>query len=378
MPNHIVLASGAVVAVSVVLATAAAIYENPDFRRYSDDVRRRVAAALQDLGNGINPPTREPRFNRPEDAEGFLQSRTGAGAEPGVDADEETRRRQREELMYWNSLHLQKKDGSRQIPVTDGSEQTAESGMSTSFDHFMTPAGDSEQGAYVVHSGAQAHEGQEGLRHRGAAATGALYANPFADEFGISHDELESVPQPAPKPDPVPAFSDIYRATTRDDQGTTAETLDDSPALIDIEPESQTERSTTIERQLEDNEYMTAGQEDRHEAYASIQAWAQDSSRDFYSPLPVTPVAPASEFEEISDGQLTPTDSVSIIGSGEDVASEANSSHVGQNGRPYDVMSESEGMLTPASWSEVGSVVSDNDELAHPYNVQHPNRPNSS
>ncbi|CRK44295.1 hypothetical protein BN1723_000981 [Verticillium longisporum] len=65
--------------------------------------------------------------------------------------------------------------------------------------------------------------------------------------------------------------------------------------------------------------------------------------------------------EMVSEGVLTPTDSVSLAGSGEDIANDAVSSKGGDNGRPYDVLSESEGMMTPASWSEVGSVVSEND-----------------
>ncbi len=69
-----------------------------------------------------------------------------------------------------------------------------------------------------------------------------------------------------------------------------------------------------------------------------------------------------SEPEVISEGMLTPTDSVSVVGSGEDVANDAASSrNEGETGRPYDVLSESEGMMTPASWSEVGSVISESD-----------------
>ena len=63
----------------------------------------------------------------------------------------------------------------------------------------------------------------------------------------------------------------------------------------------------------------------------------------------------------VSDGQLTPTDSVSIIGSGEDLGNDAQSSRAGDHGRYYDVMSDSEGMATPASWSDIGSVISESD-----------------
>ncbi|GKT45579.1 uncharacterized protein ColSpa_05760 [Colletotrichum spaethianum] len=107
---------------------------------------------------------------------------------------------------------------------------------------------------------------------------------------------------------------------------------------------------------------MTAGQENREEAYASIQAWAQGSTAsNFYSPLPMSPPVPMSEPELVSEGELTPTDSASLAGSGEDVANDAASSRTGDNSRYYDVLSESEGMMTPASWSEVGSVVSENE-----------------
>jgi hypothetical protein len=78
----------------------------------------------------------------------------------------------------------------------------------------------------------------------------------------------------------------------------------------------------------------------------------------------VTPVAPVSEPEVISAGQITPTDSMSIIGAGEDFSGSDGHSTRGAaagEGRPYDVLSESEGMLTPASWSEVGSVISDTE-----------------
>ncbi|EGY13771.1 uncharacterized protein VDAG_00453 [Verticillium dahliae VdLs.17] len=166
-------------------------------------------------------------------------------------------------------------------------------------------------------------------------------------------------------------MSDIYSATTRDADDAppnlSAALSTATPDLVDVttDNDTATERSTTLDRELDQDEYMTAGQDqDDHsasEAYASIQAWAQGSSSNFYSPLPMSPAAPMSEPEMVSEGVLTPTDSVSLAGSGEDIANDAVSSKGGDNGRPYDVLSESEGMMTPASWSEVGSVVSEND-----------------
>ena len=127
-------------------------------------------------------------------------------------------------------------------------------------------------------------------------------------------------------------------------------------------PASATGRSVALERELDEDEFMTAGQEDRADAYASIQAWAQGSSAGFYSPLPVSPAAPLSEPEMISNGDLTPTDSASLAGSGEDIGNDAASSKNGD----YDVMSEdSDGIATPNSWSEVGSTVSESESAVH-------------
>ncbi|KAF4968507.1 hypothetical protein FZEAL_10382 [Fusarium zealandicum] len=368
MPNHVVLASGAVVAVSVALATAVAIFESPEVRRYADDVRRRIAIALHSIGDGIEPSHREPLFNRPEDADGFLESRRGVGAETGVDADEETRRRQREELLYWNSIMLDKQ--AKETKNEEAAEEARPSLTGTrrrgsSFDDFLRQDESAENGTYVFNTGTDVRGSNEGLRHRGDGTRGfsSLYTNPFADEHHIDaqdmEDEMEASRHMSPANDDV---SDIYSATTRD-QDEKSVAIDATLVDVDSAPaRPETETSATLEGALGPDEYVTAGQEDRNDAYASIQAWAQNSSPDFYSPLPVTPTAPVSEPEVISDdGMMTPTDSVSLVGSGEDVANDVQSSRDGETGRYFDVMSESSGMATPASWSEVGSVISESD-----------------
>lgn len=381
-PNGVILASGAAVAVSVAVAAAIALYESPELRRYADDLRRRIAIAVE----GFQPPqhSREPIFNRPEDADGFMLSRGGRNAEPGVEADEETQRRQREELMYWNSVMLErqrKAEGQEKPQAIEGAqERPAVRNRGSSFDDFLTKDKDTgEEGAFVFNSGAETQRETNGLRHRGEANRGiatALLANPFADEFGIGNDELQEsqARETARARDEI--LSDIYSATTRDYEDAQAEVKPEAvPALIDIseEPVSHTESAASNA----DYDRVEAGRatprsEDQEDAYASIQAWAQDAAQNqsapapsFYSPLPVTPAAPVSEPDLISDGQLTPTDSMSIIDAGEDFGrNEARSvreAGTSEGGRPYDVLSESEGMLTPASWSEVGSVVSETE-----------------
>ncbi|KAG6001505.1 hypothetical protein E4U21_004276 [Claviceps maximensis] len=386
--HHVVLASGAVVAVSVAVATALAMYENPELRRYADDIRRRVAMALHSLGNGINPPERDPMFNRPEDAEGFLLSTRGVGAEPGVDADEETRRRQRDELMYWNSLRLQNKneDGEAPAALSSHTQQASrpQSGThgATTFDDMLTRDDTAQPGTYIISTGADVRDRRAGLRHRGGLAAPSVYANPFADENHLDHDEVADlpasyVPSKEDSSNTQDHMSDIYSATTHENDHVESHTVDGSPAAMEMSspqlhsplmaPTLPTQQ-LTLERQLGADEYMTASQDDGHqdEAYASIQAWAQDSSCDLFSPLPEIPTPPAlgSEPDVLSEGLLTPTDSVSVIGSGEmDLARNGTQEDVHA---PFDdVLSASEGFLTPVSWSDVGSVVSENDAHGH-------------
>ncbi|KAL2876368.1 hypothetical protein SGCOL_008368 [Colletotrichum sp. CLE4] len=368
--NNGALASAGIIAVSVAVAAAIAIYESPELQRYANDVRRRIAMALHSLGEGFEPNDRPPMFSRPEDAQGFLESRGGADA--GVDADDETRRRQREEILYWNAVALAKKEKERIEAEESGSRELPPPGPTRgrSFDDFLHEDKSGEKGSFVFNTGANTYNDEGLVRRRAEGVRGlnaSLYANPFADEHQIDQEELPVMEEPSSlSPGHDETVSDIYSATTRDADERPrdiAATIAQMPPLVDVsETSSQSEKSTTLDRELGADEYMTAGQENREEAYASIQAWAQGSSpSNFYSPLPMSPPVPMSEPELVSEGELTPTDSASLAGSGEDVANDAASSRAGDNSRYYDVLSESEGMMTPASWSEVGSVVSESE-----------------
>lgn len=368
--------SAGVIAVSVAVAAAIAIYESPELQRMANDLRRRIALALHSLGDEIQPENsngEQPLFNRPEDAEGFLQS-------ADVDADDETRRRQREELLYWNAMRLSKELEKQTV---ENEKQKSLSRSSTTFDDFLQEDKNSdEKGTYVFNTGADLRDNDEGLVRRRGVSEGvrglnaSLYANPFADEHGIEYNEKMEDSEISPEKYEVE--SDIYNATPKETPATpVARTMtpESLPPLIPMEPEpmsSQDDATSHTESapEMSENEYMTAGQdrnEEQHDAYASIQAWAQQqqSGLDFYSPLPVTPNAPLSEMSDgelVSEGQLTPTDSASVAGSGVDVANDLAS----QNGsaKYYDVMSEDEdGIATPAhSWTEVGSVVSESED----------------
>lgn len=459
--NQTVIASAGVIAITVAVAAAIAVYESPELRRLADDLRRRIAIALHSLGDGINPAAAnsngQPLFNRPEDAEGFLRSRGALGGhqlgliennasgneDVEVDADDETRRRQREELMYWNALREQKEKEKREAAERDAVKDE-ESGMrspsstltrGSTFDDFLKQDDSAEKGAYVYNSGTDvprvggggssavvsSNLPQEGsgllLRRRNDGVRGlnaATYANPFADENQILIDEDDMPSVAALAPDRYEIMSDIYNATDRDhplsatlsppprfadllsgdadeyNNNSNAASIVGYPSIPPPTMEATTATLTpaaplpsTVERELGPDEFMTAGQPDRDaEAYASIQAWAQTASEShppFYSPLPTASAAnsvPPSEPELVSeagDDMMTPVDSVSLasgedIGGREDVVSRSGADDEDESGasrtghhHTYDVMSDDEdaGMVTPASWSEVGSVISE-------------------
>lgn len=394
MPVPLVAAKAGVIAVSVAVAAAIAIYESPELQRMATDLRRRIALALHSLGDGIGGSQNsndEPLFNRPEDAEGFLQSGE-------FDADDESRRRQREELLYWNAIKLSKELERQTNENEKNKEKEKMESSGTTFDDFLQEdksAG--EKGTYVFNTGAEVRDNDEGLVRRRGASEGvrglnaSLYANPFADEHGIDYDDRMDTSVIAPETDEVISQDDIYNTTPRHTSTesvsrTMSPAPETLPELVSIDPMPAASQPETI---YGEDEYMTAGQPD--DAYASIQAWAEqqqqaqqqnrESSLAFYSPLPVTPAAPLSEVmsdgelvhgsSDEADGQMTPTDSGSVAGSGVDVAFNDVVSLNGGGGGPgspsaryYDVLSEDEdGMPTPAhSWTEVGSVVSESED----------------
>ncbi|KAI1258572.1 hypothetical protein F5Y18DRAFT_434149 [Xylariaceae sp. FL1019] len=363
-PINGVAATVGAVAVSVAVAAAIAIYESPELQRMASDLRRRIAIALHAFGDSISPQERENLFNRPEDAEGFLLSR-GLNL-PDVDADPESLRRQREELMFWNAVRESQMEKEREDAKWDSYSEKQRPRSSTrgsSFDDFLKQD-ENEKGAFVYQSGHELQNSEGVIRRRGGdglrGLNHSIYTNPFADEHGIDEDIAFENSLMDPEKDEI--VSDIYSATDLGDNepsrfaALSAQQTAPSPKIPTIvevnEPVPQPSQAQT-EFVSEPPEGEAYEDEASHGAYSSIQAWAEGASdnANFYSPLPQTP-ASVSEAEVISAGDLTPTDSASLVGSGEDIADEAVST------KSYDVMSEVDGIMTP-TWTEVGSVVSE-------------------
>ncbi|KFY62569.1 hypothetical protein V496_04509 [Pseudogymnoascus sp. VKM F-4515 (FW-2607)] len=395
MPVHI--AKGAIIAISVIAATALAVYESPEVRQFLINLRRQAAHTLHNLGDNIEPTERreeesgqQPLFNRPEDAEGVVER-------DGVDADDASRKRQMEELAYWNSLREEKEKERNQ--ATDGQRKRT---RSSSFGDFLAQDGD--KGTYVLRSGAEPAP-SDNLVHRHAGRgidRGAMFANPFGDEHGIELnsretgwgsqvDQSQSLMSPGKdevisvanseglycasdnvirRPAGITGSSALFVAPVPFEAGerpsrplgiveTPSQFSAPTPSmeeelLIDTSESDEAAPEVSareVPDEAEETQYATsatrmqdAGETD---AYAAIHAWADGahSTAGFYSPLPATPqvISEASDGgfgsdAASSDGAATPktVDSVPLAG--------------GESG--------SEGRNNPGSWTEVGSVVS--------------------
>lgn len=293
----------------------------------------------------------------------------------GVDADEESKRRQREELMYWNAVHMEKLEKERKL----AGERPADKSRGSSFDDFLQKDDTAEKGTYVYNTGADTNGEEEGLRQRGVRGLnrGSVYANPFGDEHNIDLDEQRAIDASLMSPEASEKFevmSDLYSANwdAKPSQETTATIAEQ--LLVDTSepvPGPPVSYPTMDEPMMAETTNFT-NMATRDDAYASIHAWADNANNSFYSPLPVTPgavtpqqhdVVPGSPLFSDPDvsvpgsGDATPTDSASLAGSGEEVWQPRSGAT-----SEADVMSvDGEGISTPGSWTEVGSVVSEND-----------------
>ena len=296
---------------------------------------------------------------------------------PGVDADEESKRRQREELMYWNAVHLEKQAKERKLREETSEKRLANKSGGSSFDDFLQADHTAEKGTYVYNTGADINrEAEEGLRQRGVRGLnrGSVYANPFADENNIDMDEQHAIDASLMSPEASEESGDLYYASprpakSRESTATLEEQLVDTSDAVPDPPVSYPTMEDLHESMNFTN--MTARGDS---AYASIHAWADNANNSFYSPLPATPGAatPQQEHQEtapvpgsplFSDppesvpGDITPTDSMSVADSAENVWAPRSGAT-----SEADVMSaDGDGMATPDSWTEVGSVVSEND-----------------
>ena len=208
---------------------------------------------------------------------------------------------------------------------------------------------------------AQPNVEEEGLRKRTTealgAAMGAETANPFADEM---HADFSS-----------PETSNATKSLTQPSRESTATVQASSPAsppAVESRPEQPRllidteEASNHSAEQLLDVTPTTSASSARTfidapqpSNYWSVNEWAESTSPSFYSP-PQSEGAGHALRNSSDEGVET---AMSDVGSGDDVG---RASQLGSES-DMDVMSEvAGGVSTPGSWTDVGSVVSEDGQ----------------
>ncbi|KNG46815.1 hypothetical protein DDE82_004326 [Stemphylium lycopersici] len=366
-PNH-PLTSGLIIAASVIVAAGIAIYESPQVRQWADQTRRKIAVALHNLGDDIQP-------RRPSESSD----------------DFEARKRRREEIVRRNRNELIRKAREEGIAVdldelarigaetAEVAAKRSRADRSKSFDDMVGSDGTLKANANAT--GTDASQGD--VRKRGVAgfaagsAAAAVLANPFDDDATLL-DNDHDVPS-------SPKTFTCKEIDTRESSATVEAHSPSSPVtgnLVDLTPDPETSvpetPSTPVQRQVDDAD----------QAAQSFYSFTSSDSQVMASQPDATPSShtfsdnDSDAAEHLSAGTLTPRSerSMTMAATASEASNRADDIAVlsMQNDTDHDARSEifseagftdafSEGgfsefedegragIMTPSSWSHVGS-----------------------
>ncbi|EEA25730.1 hypothetical protein TMatcc_006038 [Talaromyces marneffei ATCC 18224] len=324
------LAKGIIIGVSVLVAAGIAIYESPQFRQWVNQSRRKVAIALYNLGDEIHP-----REARSEDIS--MVEETGEAAK-------ERRRKAREEIEQRREFNQARRHRS-----------TRSSSAAVSFDALVD-----EDGRLKSEDGEE--DDTRGIIENGDHAT--------AQSTALDTSNLTSLHKRGGSPGPEPltnarlqAQHEMLEAMERDrlHLALPSETSSQHPSesIIDLTPTSEfpdTNHETTSNRgQIENSEYFSVAN-----LSSSTHSSEIGQSEHFYTHPNQFSSSSNSSFPANPFVEHDVSTTSSIPGSLEHVHDELSSDGtLSEWGQPTD------GILTPASWSEVGSVISSDDEHYH-------------
>ncbi|GIJ83769.1 hypothetical protein Asppvi_002599 [Aspergillus pseudoviridinutans] len=327
MPSPV--AKGIIITVSALVAAGIAVYESPQFREWLNNSRRKIALALHNLGDEIQP--RASMSSLREDIS--MMEEAGPAAE-------ERRRIAREEIQ-------------KRAAALEERRRRQQGGLFGSFDALVDENGN------LLRSGSQ-------------DATASTLANSTAVDLPSS----QLVHRGVKEPDVSASVGEITPAATVTDNDKLhleiPSTGNRSASLVELTPTSDDTDidffGSTSDKAEEAERSMLSSTTDKerspspsHTEEESQTIYPESSLIDTNRELP-SPFSDLSELNstgfEQRERSSTPStaDSFShVYESADDATSDGTLSDLG---RPMD------GVATPASWSEVGSVVS-NEELGH-------------
>ncbi|KLJ11115.1 hypothetical protein EMPG_13566 [Blastomyces silverae] len=354
------LAKGLVITVTILVAAGIAVYESPHVKQWLRNSRRKIAIALHSLGDEINPQERST--DRRPAADISMSEELGEEAEA-------RRKKAREQIL-------------RRASILEARKNRSSSGSVGSFDDIVDKDGRLK---------AQSKQPQQPLSkdvESQAQASGVQVANPDTVHLrsGAFSDLSTSISDMAPK---ISAehrqaiLDNIDRDRIRTSLNSETSSHHPSESLVDLTPTSEHPGMDFTD--FAHSEIQGQGQSQREDptsqsSYFSLAAsqHTEDGEPDFYYARPppaadqnstAPPHPPQYESENpFADQQGSHT--IQSVSSAPSIASSL--SHI-QN-EPFERMSDGtlsdlesvhDGTHTPASWSEVGSVVSSNDGNHH-------------
>ncbi|KAL8766833.1 MAG: hypothetical protein Q9209_006491 [Squamulea sp. 1 TL-2023] len=351
------LAKGIIVSISLLLAAGLAVYEHPQIKQWVDESRRKIAFALHNLGDDLDPPSPSRRSSS-QDA----STREDDSAEAV-----ERRRRARQEIL----------ERGRKMEQRQRAQQ-ASNAKSRSFDDLVDDQGNLKHDpTQAATSAAETHTEHPGLRSRNteaqAVASGTAFANPFADEAHLgdlstnaspivsssqrSHASSTATLPASPAPPPVPPKEPLdhvpSESTSRMHQqpslliDTDNVSNHPSEALVDLTP---TTSASSVAADLSEQSHPSNHSQSN---FWSVHEWAENASApaQFYTP-PRSEAAVGAEERRREDEGNSDEDETSEADSGERISRAGSVSDM-------DIMSQVSGMSTPGSWTELGSQVSE-------------------
>ena len=301
----------------MIFAAGLAVYENPHVRQWVDSSRRKIAVALHSLGDEITPPS-QSRDSSPD-----ASTREDESPEAV-----ERRRKARQEILERGRAIEEKRKLKKEDVV-----------KSQSFDNLVNKDGILlDEIAAPTTTAAELENPDSGLRKRNLENNvGAIAVNPFADELHAElHDSCPSTPIIPTSPAPSHLNTNTQPALLID-----TETASNHPseALLNLTP--TTSASSGFHADLST---LSANAPQSFSNHWSVHEWAENNTSPGSTAPPPSERA-VLEAEE-AWGAETPVTRERVSRTGSETG--------------LDVWSEvGESVSTPGSWTEVGSVVSD-------------------
>lgn len=323
---------------SLIFAAGVAIYENPQVKQWVDENRRKVAVALHNLGDELAP---QPSPRRPRDV---------STCEDESPEAVERRRRARQQIFERGRFLEEQRRASR-----DGQAK------GISFDDLVNKDGSlkTEDQTRASTTAADNQPEDSGLRHRGVGANAPSPDTPDSsihpvrpmidtsatangNDTANDHDSRASTPT-LPLSPPVPPKPAAYRPQSLLINTDEESSHHPSEQLVDFTPTTSPRSAAADLRELDQDNH------DHHpapaEMYMSVNEWAQNQSVQSFHSLP--PQSPPLSSPQMVDYE------VSSVADSIEHASQAGTEDI-------DVASSfGEDIVTPSTWTEVGSQVSE-------------------